>query len=89
MLSFAKLMLVVKIRTLQCVSIISSSSLYMCYPNCNYSNIIYFRWNTKSMSLTKLYSLQENMVLASKPVFVNYNQSPNKNQFFCYCKDTG
>ena len=89
MLWFAKLMLVVKIQMLQCVSIISSSTLNMCYPNCNYSNIIYFRWNTKSMSLTKLYSLQENKVLASKPVFVNFNQSPSKKQCFCYCKDTG
>lgn len=34
------------------------------------------------MSLIKFYSLQENMVLVSKPVFVSFNQSPNKNQCF-------
>ena len=73
MLSFAKLMLVVKIQMLQCIPIISSSTLNMCYPGCNSSIIIYFRWTTKSMSLVKLYFIQENMILASKPVFVNFS----------------
>ena len=32
------------------------------------------------MPLIKFYYLQENIVLVSKPVFVNFNQSPNRNQ---------
>lgn len=71
-------MVVAKFQTLQSFPNKISSMLSKCYPNCNYSNITYFKRTTKAILPIKVYSMQENMVLVSTPVFIKFNLSPDK-----------